>query len=1092
MAAYAAWMTLLVLAYYTLPGIRVAVWGVLALSGVAAIGVGVILNRPTRRAPWLLLAAANLSFAVGQLSFLVVTQVRHEAVPFPSLDDLFYLATYPLYAVGLLIFIRRRSAGYDRRSLLDALTLTVGLALLSWVFLIVPYVNNASLTWLQKAVAIAYPLGDVLVLAMLARLLAPGAWRSRALQLLTLGSVGLLASDVAFGAIQLYGTFRVGTLTDLGWAVFYAAWGAAALHPTMTELTQPVTRPRAPSSAVRLTLIMLASLIAPAVLLAEAVQHRVHDAGVIAVSSALLYILVLSRLADVAAALRRTLTRAQFLRLAGAALAAAATVEQAASAVRSGVVSLRGHRQPMTAAFAVREGSTLRLVGAPPDEPPVPTELPAGQADSWLALLNGPEPQLLAGPAGDQSSVLLIPLSLQDRPSGDPLIGVLAVTGASRDLAELAGTFEVLARQAALVVERVVLSREVIRRNSEAYFRTLVHDTSDVILIVDDQGRIRYATPSARSIFGDVPVDGEYLWDLVQPDEREEVTRALAEMRRGEGAEGGEIGQDWRITARDGSYVEVEVRCSDLRHEPTVGGLVLTLRDVTEQRQLERELKYRAFHDSLTGLPNRVLFQERVVRALARTRRTNGIVGVLFIDLDDFKVTNDTMGHSVGDELLVAAGMRLSALTTGTGTAARLGGDEFGLLIEDAPDRAAVENLAEAIVLAFQEPFTLAIGSAIVTATVGVATSEDATSTSDLIRSADLALYAAKSAGKRQWRRYQPVLSAGMMRRRDLQAALDSAVTESAFTLVYQPIVELETGAVAGFEALLRWPHAEWGMVQPDQFIALAEETGHILPLGAWVLQQATTDLARWQQHARDHPPVYVSVNVSARQLRDPGFVGGVRRRLTESGLHPSSLVLELTESGLLRPDQRLRADLEELQGMGMRLAIDDFGTGYSSLSYLRDLPIDVLKIDKSFVDGIAVSTQRLALAEVIIRIAKTLGLTVIAEGIESEIQRDMLVSMGCRYGQGYLLAVPMPADEAEALLRVGRGLVPQLPGSRLGPGGPPRRPRSRPRSGARYPGGCGPSARPGPASPRGELPGRSAAVITQPPDVDQAAPPMI
>jgi diguanylate cyclase (GGDEF)-like protein/PAS domain S-box-containing protein len=665
------------------------------------------------------------------------------------------------------------------------------------------------------------------------------------------------------------------------------------------------------------------------------------------------------------------------------------------------------------------------------------------------------------------------------------------VTGASRDLAELAGTFEVLARQAALVVERVVLSREVIRRNSEAYFRTLVHDTSDVILIVDDHGRIRYATPSARSIFGDVPVDGEYLWDLVQPDEREEITRALAEMRRAEGAEGGEIGQDWRITARDGSYVEVEVRCSDLRHEPTVGGLVLTLRDVTEQRQLERELKYRAFHDSLTGLPNRVLFQERVVRALARTRRTNGIVGVLFIDLDDFKVTNDTMGHSVGDELLVAAGMRLSALTTGTGTAARLGGDEFGLLIEDAPDRAAVEHLAEAIVLAFQEPFTLAIGSAIVTATVGVATSEDATSTSDLIRSADLALYAAKSAGKRQWRRYQPVLSAGMMRRRDLQAALDSAVTESAFTLVYQPIVELETGAVAGFEALLRWPHAEWGMVQPDQFIALAEETGHILPLGAWVLQQATTDLARWQQHAPGHPPVYVSVNVSARQLRDPGFVGGVRRRLTESGLHPSSLVLELTESGLLRPDQRLRADLEELQGMGMRLAIDDFGTGYSSLSYLRDLPIDVLKIDKSFVDGIAVSTQRLALAEVIIRIAKTLGLTVIAEGIESEIQRDMLVSMGCRYGQGYLLAVPMPADEAEALLRVGRGLVPQLPGSRLGPGGRPagrvpgpvQEPVPRRVRAVHVRQGRPASAEICPADPRPS---------TQQPAVDQAAPPMI
>jgi diguanylate cyclase (GGDEF)-like protein/PAS domain S-box-containing protein len=1031
MAAYAAWMTLLLVAYYALPGIRVAVWGVLALSGVAAIVAGVILNRPARRAPWLLLAAANLSFAVGQLSFLVLTQIRHQDVAFPSLVDLFYLATYPLYAAGLLIFIRRRSAGHDRRSLLDALTLTVGLALLSWVFLILPYVNNTTLTWLQKAVAIAYPLGDVLVLAMLARLLAPGTWRSRSLQLLTLGSAGLLASDAAFGATQLYGSFRVGTLTDFGWAVFYAAWGAAALHPSMTGLTRPGARQRAPSSVVRLTLIMLASLIAPAVLLAESVEHQVRDAGVIAVCSALLYVLVLSRLADVAAALRQTLARAQVLRLAGAALAAASTVEQAASAVRSGAASLMGDRQARPAVLAVREGSTLQLVGAPPGEPPVPTQLPAGQAESWLSLLNGPEPRLVAGPEGDWWSVLLIPLSLQDRPSGDPLIGVLAVSGASAAMAALAGTFEVLGRQAALVVERVMLSHEVTRRNSEAYFRTLVHDTSDVILIVDDQGRVRYATPSARSIFGDIPVDGEYLWDLVQPDEREEIARALAEMRSGEGGQGRDVDEDWRITARDGSYVEVEVRCSDLRHEPTVGGLVLTLRDVTEQRQLERELKYRAFHDSLTGLPNRVLFQERVVRALARSRRTDGTVGVLFIDLDDFKVTNDTMGHGVGDELLVAAGMRLSALTTGRGTAARLGGDEFGLLIEDAPDGAAVENLAEAIVLAFQEPITLAIGSAIVTVTVGVATSEDATSTSDLVRHADLALYAAKSAGKRQWRRYQPVLSAGMMRRRDLQAALDSAVTEKAFTLVYQPIVELSTGAVAGFEALLRWPHAEWGMVQPDQFVALAEETGHIVPLGAWVLQQAMADLARWQRHAPDHPPAYVSVNVSARQLRDTGFVQGVRRRLTESGLAPSSLVLELTESGLLRPDQRLQADLEGLKGMGVRLAIDDFGTGYSSLSYLRELPIDVLKIDKSFVDGITVSTQRLALVEVIIRIAKTLGLTVIAEGIESEMQRDMLVSMGCRYGQGYLLATPMPADEAQALLRVGHGLVPQLPGSR-------------------------------------------------------------
>jgi diguanylate cyclase (GGDEF)-like protein/PAS domain S-box-containing protein len=1037
MAAYTAWIVLLGSAYFLVPGQRAVFWGLLALSGVFAIVAGVSLHRPAAPAAWLLLAAANLSFAIGQISFLVITEVRHESLTFPSPVDGFYLSTYPIYAAGLVIFIRRRGGGRDRRSLLDALTVTVSLALLSWLYLILPYVHNPALSWPQKVVSVAYPIGDVLVLAMLARFLAAGAWRTRSVQLLTIGSLGLLASDVSFGLLQLYSSFRPGTATDLGWLVFYAAWGAAALHPTMTTLTEPIPRSQPPSSPLRLVLVMLAALVAPVVLFAEAVRGRVVDAGVIAVCSALLYLLVLSRLADVAAALRRALVRAEVLRQAGAALAAAATVEQAAGAVRSGVGSLLPGHQPEAVVLAVREEGHLRVVGASPGEPPVSPDLPAAVTDNWPSLLSGPASRIR--PLGDagSGSVLLCPLALQDRPSGDPLIGVLAVFGPGQDLAALSGTLEVLARQAALVVERVLLSREVIRRDSEAYFRTLVHDTSDVILIVDDDGRVRYATPSARGIFGEVPVEGEHLWDLVQPDEREEITRALAQMR---GADSQDVGEDWRITSRVGSYVEVEVRCSDLRHEPTVGGLVLTLRDVTEQRRLERELKFRAFHDSLTGLPNRMLFQERVVRAMARTRRTDAVVGVLFIDLDDFKVTNDTMGHSVGDELLVAAGMRLSALSAGRGTAARLGGDEFALLVEDAPDGATVENLAEAIVAAFREPFMLAIGSAIVTATIGVATSEDATSAGDLVREADLALYAGKAAGKRQWRRYQPVLSAGMMRRRDLQAALDSAVADSAFTLAYQPIVELSTGAVAGFEALLRWPHAEWGMVLPDQFIALAEETGHIVPLGAWVLQQATADLARWQQGTRGHLPVYVSVNVAARQLRDTGFVGEVRRRLAESGVSPSSLVLELTESGLLRPDQRFRADLDELKEMGVQLAIDDFGTGYSSLSYLRELPIDVLKIDKSFVDGIAVSTKRLALAEVIVRIAKTLGLTVIAEGIESEVQRDMLVSMGCHYGQGYLLAAPMPAAEAEALLRVGRGLVPQLPGSsRLRPAEPAR-----------------------------------------------------
>ena len=1034
LTGYFIWVTLLVAAYYGLPSLRVEAWGLIGLSGVAGIVAGVVINRPARKAPWLLLAAANLSFTAGQVSFLVLTQLMAAKVPFPSFADVLYLVTYPLYAAGLLIFIWWRTPDRDRRSLIDALTLTVGLALLSWIYLILPYVHNPELSWIQKSVAISYPLGDVLTLAMIARLLAPGTARTRSVHLLTLGTVGMLVSDVSFGLLQLHGSFHSGTIVDLGWAVFYGAWGAAALHPSMTELTRPVSRQQAEASPVRLTVLMLASLIAPAVLFIQSLAGRYHDDSVIAVFSAILYLLVLSRLWDVAASHRRALGRERAVRLAGASLASAVTVQEAATTVRRAAVALLDPRSPGEALLVVRSGGKLSAVATTDGDSPRMNQL-ADLTETCLPLLTGSRPVFLpATTLGELApllipgcdGILLCPIMLKDRPSGDPLIGVLVVFGEERTLADLSATLEILAQQAALAVERVMLSQEVIRRGSEAYFRTLVQDTSDAILIIGDDGKVRYATPSATSIFGDIGVEGAYLWDLVKDGERDDVARALTRMREHAGRTS--YYEDMRITRRDDVGVQVQVRCSDLRGDSTVGGLVLTLRDVTAQRQLEAELKHRAFHDALTGLPNRVLFQDRAASGLARTQRDGTTAGVLFVDLDDFKVVNDTMGHSVGDELLVAAGIRLSAVVRDSDTVARLGGDEFALLIENVADSAAVDAFAERIVQAFGEPFALADGSVVSTATVGVATTEDSADVDELLRHADLALYAAKAAGKRQWRRYLPVLSAGMVRRREVQAALEDAVKNSAFTLAYQPIVALTDGEIAGFEALVRWRHPQWGMMQPGQFIELAEETGHIVPLGSWVLGQAAADIVQWVGQAPRQPPLYVSVNVSARQFRDPGFVDGVRRVLAESGLPPSALMLELTESVLLRRDERIHADLMELKVIGVKLAIDDFGTGYSSLSYLRELPIDVLKIDKSFVDGIGISEQRLALVEGIIRIARTLNLKVIAEGIETEVQRDLLVSMGCQFGQGYLLAMPVEADQAEALVRIGRGLVPELP----------------------------------------------------------------
>jgi diguanylate cyclase (GGDEF)-like protein/PAS domain S-box-containing protein len=1052
-------MASLVVVYYALPVLRVEAWGLLGLTGSLAIVVGVLINRPARVLPWLLLAGANLSFIAGQLSFLILTHIMRVSVPFPSFADILYLSTYPLYAAGVFIFIRWRTAGGDRRSLIDALTLTVGLGLLSWIYLILPYVHNPSLSWLQKCCAIGYPLGDVLVLAMLARLLAPGRMRARSVQLLTLGTLGLLVSDVVYGLIQLHGTFRNGTVVDLGWAVLYAAWGAAALHPTMADLTRPVARRPAEVSPLRLAVLMLASFIAPVVLLIQSLGDKKDDASVIAVFSAVLYLLVLSRLWDVATSHRRALGRERVVRLAGASFAAAVSVEDAATAVQLAADALLGQRSsgpggfslrrlnprrlglwragsqhaaqpPHEVLLAVRDGGALRAVGNRYGDPGRLRDL----AQTSLPLLSGSSPRLMTATELDRQAeslppgadaVLLCPLTLNDRPSGDPLIGILAVSGEHRVLADLSATMEILASQAALAVERVTLNREVIRQGNEAYFRTLVQDTSDAILIVDDAGNVRYATPSATAIFGDVSVEGTQLLDLVGPAERNVVAGALARMRD----HGGQDSYDnWRIARPDGKNVQIEVRCSDLRQDGTVGGLVLTLRDVTERRELENTLTHLAFHDALTGLPNRLLFQDRIAHALAQAKREKTVVGVLFVDLDDFKVVNDTMGHGVGDELLAAAGQRLSGVVRNADTAARLGGDEFAILIEHLPDAAAAEMFAERVVQAFGLPFVLDSGSVMTTATVGIATTLDSGDVNDLLRHADLALYAAKAAGKRRWRRYQPVLSAGLARRRELRTELEEAVADSAFTLVYQPIVALAAGKIRGFEALVRWPHPRLGLLPPSQFIALAEETGLIVPIGSWVLDRASADLARWLRRSHRGTPLYVSVNVSARQFRETGFVDQVRRVLETSRLPASGLMLELTESVLLPHDEEIRADLADLRASGVRLAIDDFGTGYSSLSYLKGLPADAIKIDKSFVDGIDTSQQQRALVEGIIRMARTLRLEVIAEGIENEAQRGRLVAMGCRLGQGYLLGKPVAPDEAEALVGAGNPTIPALP----------------------------------------------------------------
>ncbi|MFI8962789.1 aminotransferase class I/II-fold pyridoxal phosphate-dependent enzyme [Streptomyces sp. NPDC053493] len=1023
--AYLVFVAVVTAAYLQMPSRHTTLWALIGLSGVVAILTGVHLHRPARRWPWLVLAAANFTFVAGDTAYNALEAFFHQDRPFPSVADAFYLATYPLFALGLYGFIRRRAAGRDLAVALDALILTSGLALLSWVNLITPLATSPHMSWIERVISIAYPLGDVLMLAMLARLLVPGGLRSRAVQLLTLGTCGILFSDVVYGMQQMEGTWQVGTPWDIGWVVFFTAWGLAALHPSMTGLTELAPEPAPGVAQRRLVLLALASLIAPGLLLFQTLrQDPDKDIGVIAIFSALMFLLVLVRLWTIMADHRRAETRERSLRLAAASLVAALSPREVAAAVETAAATLVG---PGTShhTMVLSRDRRGRLVAVPTGRNPWSvqvTEISGPGGTPWPDLLAEGSRLLpadgldrpLAAAVEPETHVLLCPLALQAPAAGEPLLGALLLAGSEKKLAEIADPAQSLASQAALALERFGLSEEVSRRTSEAYFRTLVHNTSDVILIVDDDDTVRYASPSAEHMFGHSLLPGTPLVELLAPGDAMSALRIVADVRRHGNVDARD---DWKLLHGGAADLEVEVQCSNLREEQTVHGLVLTLRDVTEQRKLERELTHRAFHDSLTGLPNRVLLLERIERALLRGRRESTLTCMLFVDLDDFKVVNDTLGHSVGDELLVAVARRLTSVLRLTDTAARLGGDEFAVLIEGAREPGDAEALAAEIVHTLGQPFHLTDGAVSVSTSVGVATVLDSAHAEELLGHADLALYAAKAAGKKRWRRFRPELHSRLVARHELQAGMDTALADHAFALRYQPIVQVDDADLAGFEALIRWPHARRGMVPPEQFISLAEESGHIMPLGAWVLDHAARDISRWQRVRPRTPPLCANVNVSARQFRDPGLLDVVRRTLRSSGLAPGSLVLELTESVLMRGDEQIGTTMRALKDLGVSIAIDDFGTGFSSLSYLRDFPIDVLKVDKSFIDDITTDRQQVALVEGIVRIADVLGLQVVAEGIENEDQRALLADMGCRYGQGFLFARPMSARQADTFL---------------------------------------------------------------------------
>ena len=847
----------------------------------------------------------------------------------------------------------------------------------------------------------------------------------------------------------------------------------------------------------------------------------------------------------------RALERERTLRDAGAALAASHDRQMVYDAALAAALRLVGKGVPN-----VRSGLAMGS-----QEEMVVLESAGYHADEILGyrlvIRNLPEGQLarllrgrsVGGEDASADVVLRGSLGLTPKPRPffvvpllieEELGGVIVVASDAALPGDIKEGLETLGFQVSLALEAHALAESAYQRRGEERLRALVSDVLDVIMVVSPDGGLTYLSPSVERILGHAPEDliGTNGLDLVSPDDTEKAERFFGEVMRG--GPGEHSSTEVRLRHRDGSWRYAEVTGSDRTRDDGVGGIIVTLRDVTERKRAEEELErlasfprlnpnpvievdfagnltyqnpaatrkfpglrqgreahpvladldaairrlalgeevfladevavgeayyhrvvslvagsalvrvyfiditrrkiledqlsHRAFHDSLTGLPNRALFMNRLGHALERARRTDERrsgtdgVAVLFVDLDRFKAVNDSLGHEAGDDLLLGVTERLRGAVRPGDTVARLAGDEFAVLLEDVSGVKEAVRAAERLLDALVEPFVLDGRETFVTASIGVASTgapgevgSEEKGPKDLLREADVAMYAAKKGGTRH-AVYEEEMGTRAVERLRLENDLRRAVEDPAgngFELHYQPKLDLSTGEITGVEALARWNHPARGAIPPTVFVPLAEETGLIVPLGEWVLKEACRQAGEWQNLRRPPSrPVRISVNLSVRQLNQDDLAETFARILDESGLPPEVLSLEITEGLMAENEGRFLVALEDLKSLGIGLEIDDFGTGYSSLSYLKRLPVEVLKIDRSFVEDLTEDPEAHKVIRGIVDLARALNLHTVAEGIETREQLETLKTLGCQTGQGFLFSRPVPAAEIPPLLR--------------------------------------------------------------------------
>ena len=553
-------------------------------------------------------------------------------------------------------------------------------------------------------------------------------------------------------------------------------------------------------------------------------------------------------------------------------------------------------------------------------------------------------------------------------------------------------------------------------RKAKDWFRSVIEHGADLTMVISSERQITYVSPSSKRILGYEPEEIHQMKEsLIHPEDQTEVYEAR--RRCGEGGDGAIEAVEARIRHRDGRWRWFYTSFTNRLSDPEFAGYVLSAHDITDRKVVETELAYSATHDLLTKLPNRTLLTDRLEMSLGRSARNHTQVAVLFCDLDHFKLINDTLGHTIGDALLIEVADRLSAAVRPGDTVSRIGGDEFVVVCEGFEGLSHVKTLAERLINSLAKPFNLAGQDMFVSISIGIRIADLSNDTPEhLLRDADAAMYQAKEAGRNKAVIFDESRARQTGSRLQIESELHRALGRNQLRLYYQPIIAIREGTITGVEALVRWAHPERGIMTPADFIGAAEDTGLIIPIGAWVLSQAARQLRAWRESGVES--LTMSVNLSAKQLQSADMTSTVVGVLERSGIDPSDLCLEVTESTLMEDPLEAKRVLEEIKGLGVKLAIDDFGTGYSSLSYLKQFPIDTLKVDRSFVSNVGTDAQDTAIVTSVIQLARALSLDTVAEGVETLEQRTQLDALGCRLAQGYLWSGPLEAAELERWLQ--------------------------------------------------------------------------